>query len=123
MAADDSVEALVRALLEVLRDGGIERLDAILSPDCKDADPVAGQLPGRTGYAQKVLLFRALFPDAHIVLEEIRVAPPGAQATWTTLARGIGEETGDARWRFTGEFEIEDGRIRGTRLVQRAPVR
>jgi hypothetical protein len=123
MAAGADEEHLVRALLAVLKDGGIERLDAIMAPDCEDLDPMAGQLPGRAGYAQKVLLFRALFPDARIELEELRIGPPGARATWTTEAQGIAEQTGHRALRFTGEFAIEGGRIRSTRIVERGPAR
>lgn len=122
MAAGAIEESLVRALLAVLRDGAIARLSAIMAADCQDFDAAAGQLPGRAGYAQKVLLFRALFPDAHIELEELAVTPPGARATWTTEAAGIAAQTGHRRLRFTGEFAIEGGLIRSTRIVERGPA-
>lgn len=117
MAAVAPRLALVQALLLTLRDGEIARLESVLSPDCKDHDAAAGQLPGRTGYAQKVLWFRAMVPDAHIVLERLDETPEGASAAWTTHAAQFG-----GALRFEGAFTIEGGLITSTRITSRGPA-
>ena len=78
MADGDREEAVIRAYFDVMRDGCIDRLPGLLTDDCVDRNPVPGQLFGRYGVAQKVLLFRAQHPDAQIVIDSIEVTEAGA---------------------------------------------
>src|SRR5262249_54824177 len=117
MAAASQGRALVQALLSVLRDGDIARLDAILTHDCADADAMAGQLSGRAGFAQKVLWFRVMVPDARIELERVDATETGARAAWTTHAKSFG-----GALRYEGDFTIRDGLICATRITRRGPA-
>lgn len=123
--ADTSLKMpLIEGFFAVLRDGGTDRLDMLVTEDCADGDPLPFQLPGRAGVAQKVRLFRAAHPDARIVIESVERTASGARATWTTTARGLGGAAGEATWRFTGVFEIDllAGKIRASRLEQSGAV-
>lgn len=105
---DDRRRALLLEYFDVLRGGPIERLHAILAADYRDNNPLRGQLPGRPGVIMKAMLFRADHPDARIVVEEITLTGTGARATWTTTARGLNGASGEATWRFSGAFEIDE---------------
>ncbi|MFO0587531.1 MAG: nuclear transport factor 2 family protein [Polyangiaceae bacterium] len=118
MADGDREEALIRAYFDVMRDGKIERLPGLLTDDCADRNPIRGQLPGRYGVAQKVLLFRAEHPDAQIVIESIEVAPPGAIATWATTAKGLDGSDQVMTWRFRGVFEFADGKLKSSTVAR-----
>jgi hypothetical protein len=113
----DSERALLAAFFEVIRDGAIDRLPAILADDYEDGNPIRGQLPGRTGIALKVLGFRATHPGAEIVVEAIEVAPPGLRVTWVTTAPGLGGDPGESSWRYRGEFTIEGGKLKSGVVV------
>lgn len=111
----DPREALLRAYFEALQTGDLAPLSAILAEDCRDENPVRGQLPGRSGAILKAMLFRASHPDARIAVEAIELTEAGARATWTTTARGLNGAPGDATWRVSAVFEIDEV-IRSSRV-------
>jgi len=116
MLPGDREKALLEAYFEVLRDGRVERLDALLAKDYQDHNPVPGQFPGLAGIKLKVLFFRAHHPGARIVIESIEAVSPGARAVWRTTAPGLGGEPAESTWRFVGEFEFADGKIKSSRV-------
>lgn len=114
MASGDHEEALIRAYFDVMRDGDIQRLPAVLADDCVDRNPLRGQLPGRYGVAMKVMLFRAAHPDAKIVIDSIEVTAPGAIATWSTTAKGLDGSDQVVTLRFRGAFEFAGGKLKSS---------
>lgn len=122
MARERDAETLLSQYFDALRGGAldqgaaIEKLKAILAEDYVDHNPMRGQLPGRGGVLLKAVLFRADHPDARIVVEEIVPIEAGARAIWTTTARGLNGAQGDATWRFTAVFEIDE-RIRSSDVI------
>ncbi len=119
MALGEHEKAVIEAYFDVLRDGGVDRLKELVTDDCDDRNPVRGQLVGRFGVMQKVLLFRAEHPGARIVIEAIDVTPPVARATWTTTAPGLDGTPAESTWRYAAVFEFEGGKLKSS-LIERS---
>lgn len=115
-------EALLRRYFEVLDGGGIDALWGLVSDDCRDHNPMRGQLPGKGGVIMKVILFRREHPDARVVVESIEPVPGGARATWTTTAVGLNGSKGKATWRFSAVFEIGE-KLRSSQVTSTELVR
>lgn len=119
-------KAVIEAYFDVLRDGEVGRLAGLVTDDCDDRNPVRGQLNGRFGVMQKVLLFRAEHPGARIVIEAIEaVGDEGdvtsgglVRATWRTTAPGLDGTPAESTWRYAALFGFEGGKLKSS-LVER----
>ncbi len=101
-----SPEQLVQSFADVLGSGDLDALDAIVAPDCVDANPVPMQPPGRVGVALKLAVWRAAAPLARSTIEMLGPTPTGAEARWTT-----NPGTGEPPSRWWGRFVVRDARI------------
>jgi hypothetical protein len=119
MEPGEHEKAVIEAYFDVLRDGGVDRLAGLVTYDCDDRNPVRGQLQGRFGVMQKVLLFRADHPGARIVIESIEAVPEGARATWRTTAPGLSGTPAESTWRYTAVFGFEGGKLKSS-VVERS---
>lgn len=117
----ESRERLLQVYFEALRTGHIDGLLDVLANDYRDLNPVGGQLPGAVGATLKLLAFRALYPDARVVVEATQVDANTVHATWRTTATGLNGAEGEATCRYVGRFEIDD-RIRSSEVLTVEPL-
>lgn len=105
--ATEAVRALFSLLGQAPADGVLE---ALVTPDCTDADPMPLQPPGRDGIAFKFAWWRAARPEARSTLEHLELLRSGpapvVRADWRTEP-GPGEPV----LRFRGRFELDGARI------------
>jgi hypothetical protein len=97
--------ALVRRFHAVLEHGRLDELDAILSPDCHDANPLSVQAPGRVGVALKLALYRELEPRSRSRILGFELFEDHVVAEWIT------DHTDGSVTAHRGRFMICDGRI------------
>ena len=128
MTQGNDERALIEAYFDVIRDGGIDRLAGIVTDDYVDHDRMRAQMPGRFGVMQKTLWFREQHPGAVMVIEDVVVTFDGApgsaggpptpivRATWTTKAPHLDGTPAITTWRYVGEFELRDGKIRSSKV-------
>lgn len=116
-----SRERHLEAYFTALQTGNIDALVDVLAPDYRDLNPLEGQLPGAVGATLKLLAFRALYPDARVVVEAITVDAAFVHATWCTTATGLNGAAGEATWRYVARFEIDE-RIRSSEVLSIEPV-
>ncbi|WP_437275225.1 nuclear transport factor 2 family protein [Sorangium sp. So ce375] len=111
-AAASGGAALVRRLGAVLEHGRIEELDEILTPDCRDENPLAVQLPGRVGVALKAAWYRTCEPESRMRFVAFDEDGSVVIAEWITELPGRDA----SRWR--GRFVIEGDRIAAFEVIR-----
>lgn len=87
-----AIETFYRAFGE----GKPELLTDVLSPDWQDIPLAPGQPPGRDGMGPLIASFKAAFPDAKFVLQEIIGAPGRAAVRGEIVGTHLGEWFGIA---------------------------
>ena len=83
------IEAIVRAFYEPFNSGDTSVYDTILAEDWVDVPLGAGQQPGREGFKPIIELFRGIFPDLQITIEDVLV--DGNKAAVRSTIRGTHE--------------------------------
>jgi steroid delta-isomerase-like uncharacterized protein len=75
---------------QVLNEGQLERLDALVLEDFVELDPLPGQSQGRDGLKEVIRQMRASFPDMHWVVDEMigEAEKVCTRFTWTGTQRG-----------------------------------
>jgi len=89
-AAD--VEAIVRSFYEPFNTGDTSVYDTILAEDWTDHPLGMGQQPGRAGFPPVIEMFRAIFPDLHLVNDDVIVCGDKATVRSTITATHSGGE-------------------------------
>ena len=87
-AAD--VEAIVRSFYEPFNTGDTSVYDTILAEDWADHPLGMGQQPGRAGFPPIIEMFRAIFPDLHLVNDDVIVCGDKATVRSTITATHSG---------------------------------
>lgn len=83
-----------------------DELEALVSADCRDANPLPLQGPGRDGVCFKLAFWRAEWPDARSRIVDVHGDAGGVVMQWETVL-----VPGDAPRTFLGRFEVRDARI------------
>ena len=82
---------VIRTFIEqVLNEGQLERLDAIVHQDFVELDPLPGQSQGLEGLKEVIRQMRASFPDMHWVVDEMigEAEKVCTRFTWTGTQHG-----------------------------------
>lgn len=98
--------ALVRRFFSLLESARYDELDAIVSADVDDENPLPLQPRGRDGVCFKLAFWRAEKPEARSVLVDLHGDETGAVAQWETFVSPDAEPL-----RFLGRFDVRDARI------------
>ncbi len=98
--------ALVRRFHALLLSERYDELDEIVASDCRDANPLALQPPGRDGVCFKLAYWRAEHPAARSTIVDLHGDETGAVARWETIVT-----PGAAPLTFLGRFDVRDARI------------
>lgn len=98
---------IVRRFHALLSQERPEALDELVSDDCRDANPLPLQPPGRDGVWFKFAFWRAEHPEARSRLLDLQGDADGAVARWETAL-----SASEAPRTFVGRFEVRDARIR-----------
>src|SRR3954468_2381606 len=84
------VEAIVRSFYEPFNTGDTSVYDTILAEDWADHPLGMGQQPGRAGFPPVIEMFRAIFPDLHLVNDDVIVCGDKATVRSTITATHSG---------------------------------
>jgi predicted ester cyclase len=120
-AATD-IEAIVRALYEPFNTGDTSVYDTVLAEDWVDTPLGQGQQPGREGFKPIIGIFRGVFPDLQLTIEDVLVAGDKAAVRSTIRATQQGELLGIPATGLPVEFmaidihHVENGQIVATWL-------
>lgn len=98
--------SLARRFHALLQRDRYEELDELVADDCRDANPLPLQAPGRDGVCFKLAFWRAEWPAATSRIVEAHGDAGGAVMRWeTVLAPGHAPRT------YLARFEVRDARI------------
>jgi predicted ester cyclase len=71
MSEQDSNKDVYRRVIATVSDGNVEALNTLLAPDMVDHNPVPGQSPGSSGFAEWMTSARSSFTDFHGTVEAV----------------------------------------------------
>lgn len=92
-------------------------LERVFADDVVDHDPMAGQAAGRTGVADTVRLYHAVFPDLTVTCDDVVAAGDRLAVRWTATGTHEGDQLGmpatHRQVKMTGIdiLHLQDGRV------------
>ncbi len=98
--------SLARRFHALLESGRYDELDELVSDDCRDANPLPLQAPGRDGVCFKLAFWRAEWPEARSRVVDVHGDATGAVMRWETVLT-----PGEAPRTYLGRFDVRDARI------------
>ncbi len=98
--------SLARRLHALLHSDRWDELDDLVTIDCRDANPLPLQAPGRDGVYFKLAFCRAEWPESRSRIVEAHGDAGGAVMRWETVLT-----PGEAPRTYLGRFEVRDARI------------
>lgn len=105
-ANEEARISLARRFTALLGSGRVDELDALITPDCHDHNPLPFQPPGRDGVCWKLAFWRAQMPLAVTEVLDLAAIHDGVEVLWETVA-----SPGEAPTRWRVRFTMQGRRI------------